>query len=80
VVTLRKHINSLERLDQLIRMKATGAPKELARKLDISERWLYEYIQFLKIEMNAPVKFNRERSSYEYEVAGRLQLRWQQKQ
>ena len=41
-MALRRHINRLQQLDQLIRMKATGTPAQLAQKLGISESAWYK--------------------------------------
>jgi len=69
---LLKHINRIEQLDQLIRLKRTGPPEKLARKLDISERWLYKLLGELRNELDCPITYNRCRQSYEYEEPGRL--------
>ncbi len=62
--TLEK-IERMNQLDQFIRLKASGTPKELAQKMRISERLLYYYLKDLK-EMGAPIYFNRNRSCYCY--------------
>ena len=36
IMNLLTQIRRLERLDQLIRMKATGTPKELAKRMQVS--------------------------------------------
>ena len=40
-------IETNERIDQLIRFEATGSPKALATKLNISERTVYRLIKSL---------------------------------
>ena len=60
-----KYINRLKRIDQLIRLEATGNPKELATKLNISERQLYRYINDLK-ETGVKIIFNHNINSYTY--------------
>jgi DNA-binding CsgD family transcriptional regulator len=45
----------------------TGSPKELASKLDISIRTVYNYIAFMKKEMKAPITYDFQRLSYVYE-------------
>jgi len=60
-----KYINRLKRIDQLIRLEATGNPKELASRLEISERQLYRYINDLK-ETGAKITFNHNINSYTY--------------
>lgn len=59
----------LVRIDQLIRIKATGTPVELADKLGISERSVYEYLNLMK-DLGAPIKFSSYRQSYYYDEEG----------
>lgn len=44
----------------------TGSPKQLASKLGITERSVYNYIAFMKKEMEAPIVYNYQRLSYVY--------------
>lgn len=64
-------LHKLRRLDELIRTKGTGAPKQLARRLGISERSLFEYISLMK-ELGAPIRYSRSTQSYWYEGDGRF--------
>ncbi len=66
-----------ERLDQLIRLKATGTPKELARKFETTERTIFRMINELK-EIGCPVYYNRERESYCYKFEGKLIIKFEQ--
>jgi hypothetical protein len=59
-------IRLIERLDYLIRRRATGSPKELSSKLELSERQVYNIIHDMKI-MGAPIMFCSVRKSYCYE-------------
>jgi len=52
-----KQIALIERIDQLIRLKATGTPRTIARRLDLSESSFYRLIDTIK-EMGAPVEFS----------------------
>jgi len=61
------------RIDELIRIKGTGTPSELAEKIGISERSMYEYIRLMK-EFGAPVAYSRQRKSYFYKIAGRFTI------
>jgi predicted DNA-binding transcriptional regulator YafY len=63
---MEKYITRLLKTDQLIRRKATGSPKELAEKLDISESTVYRIIRILKENMRLSVEFNKECNSYIY--------------
>ena len=47
-MNLLKQINRIEQIDQLIRLKATGTPQELAKRLSISRSTLYNILDFMK--------------------------------
>ncbi|KYG83566.1 hypothetical protein [Roseivirga echinicomitans] len=66
---MEKQIERIERLHNLIRLKATGTPKECAEKLEISERQLYRLLDLMK-ELGAPVYYEvyYRAYCYEYEV------------
>jgi hypothetical protein len=57
----------------------TGTPMELAAKLGVSERMLFKYIEIIKTEFNAPVKYNRITKTYYFESPGNLDLKWRKK-
>ena len=59
-------IRQIERVDQLIRLKATGTPKELAARLELSESACYELLNLMK-RLGAPVMYCRSRKCYYYE-------------
>ena len=59
-------IRIIIRLNDLITNEQTGRPKELASKLGITERSVYNYIAFMKREMKAPILYNSQRLSYIY--------------
>lgn len=61
-----KQIQRIERLHQLIKRKATGAPKVCAEMLEISERQLYNTLGLMK-ELGAPIYFDIVKGSYCYE-------------
>ncbi|WP_363268712.1 HTH domain-containing protein [Flavobacterium sp.] len=50
----------------MLRLERTGTPKDLGNKLGISTRTLYEYIAFMKQELNAPIVYERQKQSYKY--------------
>lgn len=62
---LTQQIALLERVDQLIRLKATGRPKQLAKRLQVSEATIFRMIETMK-EMNAPVYYDFNTQSYVY--------------
>ncbi|AEV99029.1 hypothetical protein A4D02_10750 [Niastella koreensis] len=65
----RDIIDRLSRLDHLIRIKGTGTPAQLAERLNLSERSIYDYISFMK-GLGCPIKFDSYRESYFYEEDG----------
>lgn len=64
---LSEQIKMLERIDQLIRLKCTGTPKQLADKLEVSETTVYRILDTMK-ELDAPITYNIPRQSYIYEI------------
>jgi predicted DNA-binding transcriptional regulator YafY len=70
---LSKYLSRLQRLDQLIRQNQTGTPKELARKMGISERQAYNCIDDMK-ELGLPISYDRYRQSYFYEEPVQLSV------
>jgi hypothetical protein len=60
-----EQLNRFLRLDQLIRLKATGTPKELAKKIGVSKSVLYDYINEMK-EQEAPIVYDKRRKSFCY--------------
>lgn len=63
--------NCLTRLDYLISTKSTGAPSQLARKLEMSERNLYYILDTMKT-LGAPIIYCKRRKSYLYEEGGQF--------
>lgn len=73
-MSLTTYITRIERLDGLIRRKSTGTPQELAEKLDISERWLYVFLEELKEELGCPIVYDRTKRSYVYSEQGKMTI------
>jgi len=67
----------IKRIDQLLRLKATGNANELANKLGVCERTVYNLIKKIKEEYRAPVSFDEFKNSYGYDVPGRIVLEFQ---
>jgi hypothetical protein len=59
-------IRRIERIDQLIRLRATGRPSELAQKLGISESQLYEVLSIMKVELGGSILYSKTLQSYYY--------------
>ncbi len=71
-----KTIKSLERLQQLhlsIKTGCTGNPRELSKKLGISERLLYLLIEQLK-SLEASICYDRTSQTYYYQEPFQLNI------
>ena len=60
-----KHLNRLQHMDQLIRQRRTGNADALARKLGISRRQVYYWLEELK-DMGLEIDYSREAVSLIY--------------
>ena len=49
----------IKKIHSRISTASTGKPKELAYKLNVSERTIYNYIHFMRNELKAPIIYNR---------------------
>ena len=65
----KHYFNRLEYLNDLIRKKATGSPRTLAIKMNISVRTVYEYIDILR-SLGAPISYSKNRETYYYSEIG----------
>lgn len=60
-----KKLKLIERIDGMISRKSTGSPAELAQKIGVSERTLYNIIAIMK-NLGAPIFYSSSRMSYCY--------------
>ncbi len=63
----------IERVDSLIKRKGTGTAEDLANKLGVSRRCVFDIIDVMK-RMDAPIVYNTRRKSYEYEKPCKLMI------
>lgn len=63
----------LQRIDHLVRARATGTPKQLAGRLQTCERNIYRLIGHLR-DIGLPIAYDKQRDTYYY--AGEVQLRF----
>ena len=61
-----KQMHLIERIDQLIRMQATGSPDALADRLHISRAKLYRVLEVMKT-LDAPIHYDIAVQSFVYE-------------
>ena len=69
-------IGNIQKLIEDIHLGKTGSPKDISEKLGVSERMIYRYIEIIKIEFKAPVKYSRLNQTYFFEIDGQLDLQW----
>ena len=72
-MTFFEKITILERVDSLIRRKATGSASELANRLGISRRSVYDIINIMKM-MDAPIVYDNIRKTFVYEYECELSI------
>ena len=61
-----KQIQRMRQIHRLIKAESTGTPAELARRLHISTRQLYNMLDYMK-DIGAGIKYSRSRQTYYYE-------------
>ncbi|CAL1520430.1 HTH domain-containing protein [Chitinophaga sp. MM2321] len=71
----KRYFDRLQTIDYLIRIKGTGKPAQLAKRLRISERTLYEFLKMMK-ELGAPIEYDRYKESYYYSEKGGFNMRF----
>jgi biotin operon repressor len=72
-MTFLEKIELFRRVDQLIKRKATGTPDDLAQKLGVSRRCVFDIITQLK-DLGGPVQYCEVRKSYFYEYECKFQF------
>ena len=65
-MSINKYITRIERMDTLIRRKATGTPTEFAKRMGISRSTLMESLRFMKTR-GANLFYDRQKETYLYE-------------
>lgn len=60
------NIRVVIRIHEMISLQNTGKPGNLAELLNVSERTVYNYIAFMKEELNAPINYCPVKESYYY--------------
>ena len=75
-MAINNYLNRMERIDELIRRQATGSPEELAYKLGICRRRVYDYIDEMR-DLGAPIEYNKSAHSFIYTQNGSLIITFQ---
>ena len=72
-MSVQKYIDRILYIDALIKTKVTGPTKQLAQKLNLSQRQTMEFLKDMK-ELGCPIKFSRKRNSYYYDAEGEVSI------
>ncbi len=62
---IQQQLGLIARMDMLIRMQATGSPKQFASRLGISKTTLYRVLNTMK-ELEAPIRYDNTIQSFVY--------------
>lgn len=69
---IEKYIERLKFLHDLIGRRSTGRPEELASRIGVSKRMIFEYLNELKA-FGAPIAYSRKFNSYFYTCKWRIE-------
>lgn len=72
-MTFSEQIAALERLHQLIKLKATGSPEQLADRFSVSVGTIKNLIKIFK-DRDLPIRYSRSRQTYLYEQEVEIHL------
>lgn len=64
---LSTRMEKMVRMDCLIRLEGTGAPRQFAEHIGVSESTLYELLKLMK-QMGADIRYNKHRQTYYYQT------------
>lgn len=76
---IQKLSNRFSYLDALIRKRATGTPKELAKRLGLTERAWYKLRDELINDLGLPLAYDSQRKTYYYTEEGQLVFQFMRK-
>jgi hypothetical protein len=72
-------IKKIIKINDLISSGRSGTPRNMAIQLGVSERMLYHIIKFMKDELHAPIKYDRNKMRYYFDGVGVLDFKWNDK-
>jgi predicted DNA-binding transcriptional regulator YafY len=73
------NIEKLESLHNLIVSGRARNTKAIARSLNVSDRMVYNYLNYMRNELNAPLVFDKNSGGYRYTEQGELSFKWNTK-
>jgi len=60
-------IKIIIKIHELLKADNAGNSEELSKRLGLSVRSVYNYVTFMKTELNAPIKYNSQTKNYNYD-------------
>ncbi len=70
--TLPETLRLVDRIDSLIRRRATGTPDDMAEKLGISRSTWFSHLRLLTNELSFPIEYDSEKQTYYYTAKGKF--------
>lgn len=71
------NIKKIKHFIHLVQKERTGNPAEVAKRIEVSERMIYNYVSILKNDFDAPIDYNRYKQSYCFLEEGSLVWEWE---
>lgn len=71
----KNYFERLELLDVIIRRRQSGSADQIAHKLGVSRRTVFEYIEILK-SLGADIEYDNYRKSYHYKHGGKFYFKF----
>lgn len=71
-----RYLKRVRKINELIIRKSTGPPKDLAKKIGVSESNIYKYLLAMKL-MGAPIIYDKKRKTYLYKEQGDFIIEFQ---
>mgnify|MGYP003409851270 CR=1 FL=1 len=62
----RVDLRTIRRMDFMIQHKCTGSPNEFARRLNLSRSTFFEYLSYMRHELEAGIQYNKYTGTYYY--------------
>lgn len=70
------NLDKIKYFIHLVEKERTGTAKAAAEKIGVSERMIFNYVNLLKNQLNAPIIYNREKQSFVFTEKGKLFWKW----
>jgi hypothetical protein len=68
-------IRIIIKIHELLKADNAGNSEELSKRLGLSVRSVYNYVTFMKTELNAPITYNPQTKGYSYDRVCELNFR-----